>query len=90
MIVLNPAFPRAILFCLQSALQSLNLITHGEQGEPNRQLSALCEQLESLTGADIIETGLHEFIENLQLEMNNINSAIFNHFNLDRTHSIGA
>lgn len=90
MIVLNPAFPRAILFCLQSALQSLHLITHGVQGAPHRKLSTLCEQLESLTGADIIETGLHEFIENLQLQMNNINSAIFKHFNPDPTLSIGA
>ncbi len=83
MIVLNPTFPRSILFCLQSALQSLSLITKGVQGEPHNELSALCEQLESLSGADIVETGLNEFIENLQLEMNNINSRIFTYFNPD-------
>lgn len=90
MIVLNPNFPRAILFCLQSALQSLDLITHGEQGEPHKKLTALCERLEALTGGDIIETGLNEFIENLQLEMNEINGAIVHHFNPDPTLSIGA
>lgn len=90
MIVLNPAFPRAILFCLQSALQSLNLITSGVHGEPHKQLSALCRQLEVLSGGDIIETGLHEFIEDLQLKMNNINSAIVKHFNSAPTLSIGA
>ncbi|MDF7809253.1 alpha-E domain-containing protein [Pontiellaceae bacterium B12219] len=90
MIVLNPAFPRAILFCLQSALQSLNLITGHVQGEPHKKLSALCQQLESMSGASIIETGLNEFIEDLQLNMNNINSSIFDHFNPDPTLSTGA
>ncbi|VGO12719.1 hypothetical protein PDESU_01273 [Pontiella desulfatans] len=90
MIVLNPAFPRAILFCLQSALQSLNRITEGKQGEPHRHLCALCERLESMSGADIISTGLNEFIEDLQLEMNNINTEIFEHFNPAPNLSSGA
>jgi uncharacterized alpha-E superfamily protein len=90
MIVLNPNFPRAILFCLQSALLSLNLITDGKQGEPHNKLAALCEQLEALTGGDIIKTGLNEFIENLQLEMNDINASIVKYFNPDPTLSIGA
>ncbi len=90
MIVLNPAFPRAILFCLQSALQSLNLITGDRQGEPHEQLTALCTQLENMTPAEIIETGLHEFIDDLQTRMNNVNTAIFDFFNPDPALLIGA
>ncbi len=90
MIVLNPAFPRAILFCLQSALNGLNLITGARQGEPHAQLKALCTLLENMTPTEIIAIGLNEFIDDLQKRMNNVNSAIFAFFNPDPALLIGA
>jgi uncharacterized alpha-E superfamily protein len=90
MIVLNPSFPRAILFCLQSALQSLRFVTGDRRGEPHEQLEALCHQLENMTPAEIIETGLNEFIDDLQTRMNNVNKSIFEYFNPDPSNLIGS
>ena len=81
MIVLDKGFPRAILFCLQAALHSLNRITRDVPGEPHVQLASLCERLEKMTSKEIIDIGLNEFIDELQLDINGVNNSIFTHFN---------
>ena len=90
MIVLDKAFPRAIRFCLQSALDSLNRITRDVPGEPHRLLQNLCEKLEGLTAQEIVNIGLNEFIDDLQLSINAVNDSIYTHFNTAPLQPTGA
>lgn len=90
MIVLDSAFPRAILFCLKQARHSLNRITGDEPGKPNEQLDQLCAMMEGLAPDDIIKRGINEFVDDLQLSLNGVNDSIFQHFNAAPQRSAGA
>lgn len=81
MIVLDRGFPRSIFFCIQSALDSLNRTTHDDSGAPHQQLEQLCSTFSNLAASDVIDTGINEFVDNLQLSLDGINNAIFEHFN---------
>lgn len=81
MIVLDRGFPRAIQFCIQAALDSLNRITHDQQGPPHQQLEALSKALTSTSPSEIIDIGINEFVDDLQLSLNAVNNSIFEHFN---------
>lgn len=76
MIVLDRGFPRAILFCLNTALDSLYRITHDKSEKPHEILENLCASLEAMSPRDIIDEGMNEFIDELQLRINEVNNAI--------------
>jgi uncharacterized alpha-E superfamily protein len=75
-IVCDPRFPRSIMFCLNAARENLLAMPDGAQGRASELLNALCERVGKLTGAEIIAIGVHQFINQLQIEMNAINIAI--------------
>jgi uncharacterized alpha-E superfamily protein len=81
MIILDRGFPRAILFCLRAALKSLYRITNDAADEPHKLLMELIMRIKSMTPQEIINYGLHEFIDDLQQNLNVINDAIFRTFN---------
>lgn len=81
MIVLDRGFPRSIHFCIRSALDSLYRITHDQSGVPHEQLEHLCSSFDKLESNDVIDTGINEFVDDLQLSLNGINNAVFEHFN---------
>lgn len=81
MIVLDRGFPRAILFCLHSALNSLYRITNDTPKEPHELLQALITRVESMTPEMIINFGLHEFIDDLQKSLNDLHDVIYQTFN---------
>ncbi len=81
MIVLDRGFPRAILFCLRAALNCLYRITHDAPAEPHQLLIALITRIKSMTPQEIINFGLHEFIDDLQRNLNEINDSIYQTFN---------
>lgn len=81
MIVLDRGFPRAIHFCMLSALDSLYRITRGQAGVPHEQLEQLCKSFGELNAQDIIDIGINEFVDDLQLSLNGVNNAVFAHFN---------
>jgi len=81
MIVLDRGFPRAILFCLRSALNSLYRITNDVMDTPHELLLDLIMHVKSLTPQQIFNFGLHEFIDDLQCKLNTINNAIYAAFN---------
>ncbi len=90
MIVLDRGFPRAIHFCIQSALVCLYRITNDQSGIPHELLEQLRAKFESMAAKDVIETGINEFVDDLQLSLNGINNAIFDHFNAAPKLSTGA
>jgi uncharacterized alpha-E superfamily protein len=79
-LVLNRDFPRSIRYCLCQAERSLHQITGTPAGTWNspveRAFGKLRSDLDYLTIEDIIETGLHEFLDRLQHQMNGISEKI--------------
>ena len=83
-LILDREFPRSIEFCLLQAERSLRQIT----GTPaatwtnpaERALGRLRSELDYVTIEDIIQTGLHEFLDHLQQQMNGVGNEIFETF----------
>jgi uncharacterized alpha-E superfamily protein len=83
-LVLNRDFPRAILCCLAGAEESLHAISgipmDKFSNEPERGLARLRVELASREAPEIIQKGLHEFLNELQLKIMDINDSIFTTF----------
>ncbi len=83
-LVLNKYFPRSIYFCLNEAEDCLLKIsespTKGYRNKAEKHLGALCAQLEFSDVNDVINSGLHEFLDDLQLKLNHISNAIHSNF----------
>jgi uncharacterized alpha-E superfamily protein len=83
-LLLDPEFPRAIRFCLYAANESLHAIsgTPPDQASNNVEqlLGGLCSSLGSARVDAVIKGGLHEYLDNLQTQMNLVGSGIFETF----------
>jgi len=83
-LILDRRFPRSVQFCVQSARDSLHLITGTPLGTYRdaceKVLGQTCADLEFVTVKDIIRYGVHEFIDELQIKLNRTGQAIFDRF----------
>jgi uncharacterized alpha-E superfamily protein len=83
-LILTPDFPRSIRFCLLQVERSLYQITGTPRGAwqspVERALGRLRSDLDYLTIDDIIQSGLHEFLDNLQRRMNDVDDKIYETF----------
>lgn len=83
-LLLDGEFPRAIRFCLNSARESLHAIS----GTPfdtfrhpaERLLGQLCSELAYARIEEVIQNGLHEYLDDLQTRMNGIGQGIHDTF----------
>lgn len=79
-LLLDTEFPRAILYCLLSAEQSLHAVSGTRQGTfsnaAERRLGQLRSELAYSQVAEIIASGLHEFLDNFQSQLNGVGDAI--------------
>lgn len=75
-IVRNPLFARSIRFCLEEVRGNLQKMPREVREKPLGLLVALCERVDGISATEIIEFGVHELINELQIEMNNVNAAI--------------
>jgi uncharacterized alpha-E superfamily protein len=79
-LVLNRDFPRAIHFCIRRAEHSLLSITGGREGtysnKAEQRLGRLRAELDFLSVDEIMQQGLHEFIDAFQIQLNQVGSAI--------------
>ena len=92
-LILDRQFPRSIYFCLWQAQQCLHQITQTSTGTwcngAERALGQLCSQLSYLTIEDIIQSGLHEFLDAMQNSLNQVGNEIYTTFiALDDSHSV--
>lgn len=75
-LILNQQFPRSIHFCLHQVQRSLHQITGTPLGtwsnQAERSLGRLCGELGYTTIDDIIEIGLHEFLDRIQSRINQV------------------
>jgi uncharacterized alpha-E superfamily protein len=73
-------FPRSIYFSLDKAEISLRAITGSPPGtfvnEVEQKLGALRAELSFVNVSEIVSSGLHEFLDNLQRRMNAIDNAM--------------
>jgi uncharacterized alpha-E superfamily protein len=79
-LILNREFPRSIYFCLRTVEQCLHEVTGTPSGtwsnDAERTLGRLCAELGYLTIDDIIEIGLHEFLDQMQSKINQVGEKI--------------
>jgi uncharacterized alpha-E superfamily protein len=83
-LILDREFPRAIRFCVSKAEHSLHKITGTPPGtwrdSVERALGRLRSELDYLTIEEIIQRGLHEFVYDVQQQVNGVGNEIFKTF----------
>jgi uncharacterized alpha-E superfamily protein len=82
-LILNPYFPRSILFCLSQVEESLHAISESRRGFTNiaeKETGLLRSELEYADVMDIFKVGIHEYLDQLQLRINKISDAIYEQY----------
>lgn len=89
-LILDRCFPRSILYCLQRTDRALRIIsgadTSNHHNRAGEVLSRVCADLCDRSMAEIFKRGLHEFIDDLQGRLNEIDTAIYATY-FDTTHA---
>ncbi|GJL78001.1 MAG: hypothetical protein NPINA01_09900 [Nitrospinaceae bacterium] len=79
-LILDYGFPRSMIFCLTQSYRSLFSITRSAGGDlhnlPERRLGKLRAKLDYTTIEEIIQLGLHEYLDEFQMELNTVVDAI--------------
>ena len=79
-LILDRNFPRAILFCIMVAENSLHAITGSPmdsyQNEAERRMGLLHSELVFASIDEIIDIGLHEYLDKFQTRLNRVDDAI--------------
>lgn len=94
-LIFDPTFPRSMLFCVTEMMYSLKKITRdlppGHSGEAQLLTDALQERLATGTIDQVIQFGMHEFVDDFQGGLNAIGNAIhYGFFEVRRWQSAGA
>ena len=83
-LVRHPRFPRSILFCVTELQRSFNVIISEVNPDSGMELAGILEKLENMIKSHPLtsdsETSLHDFIDQFQTELNQVDSHIFNQF----------
>lgn len=83
-LILDRDFPRAIHHCIVQAQTSLRWITGSSSGtyrnHSEQLVGQLCSSLDYASVRDIIEQGMHEYIDRFQTKLNQLGVAIRNDF----------
>ncbi len=79
-LILDPDFPRSIRFCVSEAERSLRELTAAGTGafrnQAEKKIGAFRAQLEFTDIDDIFSHGLHEYLDLIELKLNEIGRAI--------------
>ncbi len=81
-LLFSTAFPRSVSFTLESAAFSLGLLC-GNADAPSlamREMKTLIGSIQGSKADDIIASGLHEFIDVFQYNLNLVDTAIFENY----------
>ena len=83
-LLLDAEFPRAIRFCLNAARDSLHAISGTPLGtfrnDPEKMLDQLCSDLACARVEEIVNKGLHGYLDSLQTRMNRVGVGIHETF----------
>lgn len=76
----NESFPRSILFCVTGAEDSLNQIFEisgpDSGGLAKQRTSALCHRLGATQVKEVLDGGMHQFVDSIQIQLNQIGDAM--------------
>jgi uncharacterized alpha-E superfamily protein len=90
-LLLDRQFPRSVRFCLIKAHESLQSIAGSVSGTfrtlSEQQLGRLRSRMDYTRIEEIVDLGLHEYIDDLQTQLNAIGDAIYEDF--FRVHGVG-
>lgn len=88
-LMLDREFPRAVRFCLTAAEDSLHAISGTALGtfrhRPEKLLGQLCSELSYASVDDVIQRGVHEYVDEFQNKLNLIGQGIFETFFAGKT-----
>lgn len=83
-LLLNGEFPRAVRFCLMRCHDSISQITGSQPRtfriKAEKLVGRLATDFDYTSVDDVIDRGMHEFIDDLQTSLNNIGNAIHEDF----------
>jgi uncharacterized alpha-E superfamily protein len=83
-LILDRHFPRAMHFCLMNAQESLRQITGSAVGTfrnfAEQRMGRLCSNMDYTSIRDIIQRGLHEYLDNFQIQLNHVGEAFRDDF----------
>jgi uncharacterized alpha-E superfamily protein len=83
-LLLDREFPRAIHYCLRAARESIHAISDTPAGmfrnSVEQLFGALCSELAYAAIDDIIQSGVHEYLDELQERMNQVGTGIHETF----------
>jgi uncharacterized alpha-E superfamily protein len=83
-LVLDREFPRAVHYCINAADDSLRAISGTRLGTfrnaAEQRLGRISAELNYTQVPEIIGSGLHEFLDELQVRLNGVGDAIYNTF----------
>lgn len=83
-LIFDTKFPRSIRYCLHKAQVSLHEITGTVIGnftnKAERRLGRLRSDLDYANIDEIISQGLHEFLDDFQIKLNNVGDAVYDTF----------
>lgn len=83
-LVLDRLFPRSIMHCLNAADESLHAVSGSPGGTfwnvAEKRMGQLRSELAYTTVSDIVQFGLHEFIDAFQSKLNSVGEGIFETF----------
>ena len=83
-LLMDREFPRSVYFSLMAARDSLHAISGTTPGSyrnpPEKLLGQLCSDLSFATVEEIINAGLHEYVDKLQTRMNQVSAGIYETF----------
>jgi len=79
-LLLDREFPRAIHHCILQAAQSIRAISgktsRGSQNQAENRVNQLCDELAYTRVDDILDFGLHKFLDALQTKLNSVGDGI--------------
>ncbi len=83
-LILDPEFPRSVRSCVRRVSESLHAITGTPlgafQNSAERHLGQLVAELDYTDMEEVILQGLHEFLDGLQIKLNQVGDAIIDSF----------
>ncbi len=80
-LLFSQEFPRAVAYCLQRALRSVNLISgdairQGNLLSPQRTLGRICAEMDYLEINEVLDQNMHPYLDRLLLRLNQAGNEI--------------
>lgn len=83
-LILDRNFPRAMLHCISRAEEYLHAISGSPPGSfsntAEQRIGQMRAELAYASTADIVRSGLHEFLDQFQIKLNRVGDAIHDHY----------